>query len=95
MIEFMRFENIDDNPAPSDLDISFCARGEEALRVPHYLHPRCSVAQEPSLVRLPDSSLFCLMRTCTGYIWWSRSGDDGHTWSGPRPLLYRDHGTGN
>ena len=92
VIEFMRFENVDDDPDPSDLGISFCAWGEKALRVPHYLHPRCSVAQEPSLVRLPDSSLFCVMRTCTGYIWWSRSADDGYTWSDPRPLLYRDHG---
>ena len=51
-----------------------------------------SVAQEPSLVRLPDQSLFCVMRTCTGYIWWSQSLDDGESWCSPRPLLHRDFG---
>ncbi len=51
-----------------------------------------SIAQEPSLVRLPDERLFCTMRTMSGYIWYSLSADDGETWCSPRPLLRRDHG---
>jgi len=62
------------------------------LRVPHWRHPLLSVAQEPGLVRLPDQRLFCVMRTCSGYIWWSQSSDDGETWCSPRPLLDRDFG---
>jgi len=92
VVEFMRFENIDDNPEPRDIKISYSAWGQDALRVPHYLKPTLSVAQEPSLVRLPDGRLFCAMRAMTGYIWYALSSDDGVTWTSPRPLLRRDHG---
>ena len=88
----MRFENIDDDPEPKDIRIAYSAWGDEALRVPHYANPMLSVAQEPSLVRLPDERLFCVMRTMSGYIWYSLSNDDGLTWCNPRPLLRRDHG---
>ena len=49
--------------------------------------PLLSVAPEPSLVRLPDRSLFCVMRTNTGHIWYSVSKDEGETWCSPRRLL--------
>jgi len=92
VVEFMRFENIDDDPEPQDIRITYSAWGEEALRVPHYANPALSVAQEPSLVRMPDKRLFCVMRTMSGYIWYSVSDDDGKSWSNPAPLLRRDHG---
>jgi hypothetical protein len=92
VVEFMRYENIDDNPQPHDIQISWFAFGERALRVPHYKEPLLSIAQEPSLVRLPDQRLFCTMRTLSGYIWYSLSEDDGETWCLPRPLLRQDHG---
>ena len=90
--EFMRFENVDDDPPPSRLRVRYSAWGDEALRVPYYRDPLLSVAQEPSLVRLPNGDLFCVMRTNSGYIWYSISRDDGQTWCNPRPLLRRDHG---
>ena len=90
--EFMRFDNLDEDPEPRDLVVSYWAWGEEALRVPYYLDPLISVAQEPSIVRLPDDRLFCTMRTMTGYIWYSISCDAGETWCAPRPLLRKDHG---
>jgi len=90
--EFMRFENIDRDVRPRQLQIRYSAWGEKALRVPYYRDPRLSVAQEPSIVRLPDQSLFCVMRTNTGYIWYSVSRDDGDTWTNPRPLLRKDSG---
>jgi len=93
VVEFMRFENIDENPDPEDIRIAYSAWGDDALRVPHYANPILSIAQEPSLVRLPDKRLFCVMRTMSGYIWYSLSADDGATWCSPRPLLRRDHGT--
>ena len=92
VVSFMRFENIDENPEPEGIRISFFARGKDALRVPHYSNPILSVAQEPSLVYLPDGRLFCVMRTMSGTIWYSVSEDDGESWSNPRPLLRRDHG---
>lgn len=92
VVEFMRFENIDDNPRPEDIHITYSAWGPDSLRVPHYSNPMLSIAQEPSLVKLPDERLFCVMRTMTGYIWYSLSEDDGMTWSNPAPLLRRDHG---
>ena len=91
VVEFMRFENIDDDPEPGQLRIAYSAWGKEALRVPHYASPLLSVAQEPSLVRLPDQRLFCVLRTMSGYIWYSVSSDDGVSWSNPTPLLRHDH----
>ena len=93
VVEFMRFENIDENPDPKHIRISNSAWGKDALRVPHYTNPILSIAQEPSLVRLPDRRLFCVMRTMFGCIWYSLSADDGVTWCSPRPLLRRDHGS--
>jgi hypothetical protein len=92
VVEFMRFVNVDDNPEPGSVQVRYSGWGDRALRVPHWRHPLLSVAQEPSLVRLPDDRLFCVMRTASGYIWWSESGDDGETWCCPRPLLDRDFG---
>lgn len=93
VVEFMRFENIDENPLPKDIKITYSAWGDQSLRVPHYTDPLLSVAQEPSLVRLPDKRLFCVMRSMSGYIWYSTSKDDGRRWDDPRPLLRRDHGS--
>ena len=92
VVEFMRFENVDSNPEPRDLVVRFFSYGETALRVPHYKDPLLSVAQEPSIVRLPDKRLFCTMRTNSGCIWYALSDDDGETWTKPRPLLRRDNG---
>jgi len=92
VVSFMRFLNVDADPEVRDLEITWSAWGDRALRVPHYLHPLLSVAQEPSIVRLPDDRLFCTMRTNSGYIWYSVSADDGQTWCNPRPLLRKDHG---
>jgi hypothetical protein len=93
VIEFMTFENIDDNPEPKDIKINYTAWGDKALRVPHYLEPELSIAQEPSIVALPDGRLFCTMRTGSGYIWYSTSDDKGQTWGNPRPLLRKDKGS--
>lgn len=90
VVEFMRFENVDDNPKPADLQVSFFAGNDEALQVGLIGHPEVSVAQEPSLVALPDGRLFCVMRTTTGHPFWSASADQGKTWGKPMPLLFDD-----
>jgi hypothetical protein len=92
VVEFMRFGNVDANPQPKDLRVKYSAWGDQALRVPHFKYPLLSIAQEPSIVRLPDKRLFCVMRNNSGFIWYSLSGDDGKTWCNPRPLLRKDHG---
>lgn len=92
VVEFMRFENVDEHPPPSGLRVRFFAWGDRALRVPYWRDPLLSVAQEPSIVRLPDRRLFCTMRTNSGYVWYSLSSDDGESWCNPRPLLRKDFG---
>ena len=68
VVEFMRFDNVDGNPEPEDLEVRFFSYGDDALRAPHYIDPLLSVAQEPSIVRLPDQRLFSVMRSNSGYI---------------------------
>lgn len=91
-VEFMRFDNLDDNPEVSKLHISWFAANEKALAVPFPGHPEVSVCQEPSIVKLPDGRLFCVMRTAAGSPFWSLSPDDGQTWTEPQRLLRSDGG---
>lgn len=93
VVEFMRFENIDDNPAISDIEIKrFPRGGRRALCLATDKYPEVSILQEPSLVHLPDGRLFCTLRTMNGYPAWSVSADAGETWSDPQPMRYRDGG---
>lgn len=91
-VEFMRFENIDGNPEPKDITISWFAFNDKALSVPYPGHPEVSACQEPTVVKLPDGRLFCTMRTASGSPYWSVSADTGETWTPPRPLLRKDGG---
>ena len=89
---FMRFENIDDNPLPENIVISWLPENNrEGLEVAHKKYP-ISVAQEPAVVVLPDNRLFTVMRTMTGFIWYSVSDDNGNTWRKPEVLRYKDGG---
>ena len=92
VVEFMRFENLDEHPQPAQLKISFFASDKDAITVPYPGHPETSVCQEPGIVKLPDGRLFCVMRTMTGGPYWTVSADDGKTWSKALPLLNRDGG---
>lgn len=91
-VEFMRFENVDEHPAVADLRIRWFAAGDQALSVPFPGHPAVSACQEPTVVKLPDGRLFCVMRTAAGSPFWSVSADQGETWTAPRRLLRRDGG---
>ena len=93
VVEFMRFENVDEDPEVDRLEIRWIATEDQALTVPFPGHPEVSVCQEPSIVKLPDNRLFCVMRTAAGSPFWSQSRDDGLTWTRPRRLLRRDGGT--
>lgn len=91
-VEFIRFENVDTDPAVADLKLSWFAANTNALAVPVPRQPQASACQEPGIVKLPDGRLFCVMRTFSGSPYWSQSRDDGETWTSPRPLLRKDGG---
>ena len=92
IVEFMRFENVDDNPPCDRLDVRYVASNDRALRVAFPGHPELSVAQEPSIVALPDGRLFAVLRTSTGHPYYSVSDDEGDSWSPPRVLRQCDRG---
>ncbi len=93
--EIMRFDNINEGPLPGDIQITWLPDGEP-IRVPCPIEPESyrgySLGEEPSIVLLPDSRLFLVMRTVTGRIWYSVSSDDGASWRAPEVLKYRDGG---
>lgn len=91
-VEFMRFDNVDENPEVADLKITWIASGTNALHVPFPGHPEISACQEPSIVKLPDGRLFCVMRTAAGSPYWTQSRDGGETWTAAKPLLRKDNG---
>jgi len=92
VVEFLRFENLDENPAPKDLEIRYTASNDDALQYPFPGYPDVSVIQEPSLITLPDGRLFCIMRSSGGHPVYSVSPDEGITWSRPEPLRFQDDG---
>ena len=71
--KFLRFENIDEDPAPRD--IRFTILGDGSLE-----------GEEASIVKLPDGRLFAVMRSRYGTPLWTQSRDGGETWSPSRPL---------
>ena len=90
--EFLRFENLDQNPAVEALEISWLAQNENALSVGFPGYPSVPVLQEPSMVPLPDGRLFAVMRSPRGNPYYTVSADQGDTWSKPKVLLNRDGG---
>lgn len=91
---FMRFENIDDNPKPEEIDIRWLPNDDYGLESPNRTYENMSTNQEPSLVLLPDGRLFVTMRTMTGYMCYSVSDDNGETWREPEILRFKDNGEG-
>lgn len=92
VVEFMRFENIDDDPATQDIEISWFCRDDDALSVGLIGHPEVKVLQEPSLVALPDGRLFCSLRATTGHPYFTVSDDAGRSWRKPEPIRQSDDG---
>ena len=89
---FIRFDNIAEGPDPADLQLTWLPQDGASLEVPHKVYPEISVAQEPALVLLPDGRLFTIIRTMTGYVYYSVSENAGVSWRKPEPLRYRDGG---
>lgn len=91
-VEFMRFENLDDNPQVRDLKIAWIMQNDAALAVAYAGFPETSVCQEPAIVKLPDGRLFCVMRTASGSPYWSVGDENGENWTTPSRLLRKDGG---
>ena len=68
--QFLRFDNIDDDPDPARVRFARFMTGEKMLQ-----------GEEASLVKLPDGRLFCVMRSLGGHPLWSQSRDGGETWT--------------
>ncbi len=83
--EFLRFENIDDDPEIRDLEISWICGNDKALRFDKKL-------EEPAIVKLPDGRLFCTLRSASGHPCYSISADEGDSWAEPLPLRMYDDG---
>ncbi len=85
---FLRFENILTEPDPSKLEVTTLPRADHGIRVPNPEEPGYSASMEPAIQNLSDGRIFCLLRTMTGSIFYSVSGDFGETWSEPDVLRY-------
>jgi hypothetical protein len=92
VVEFMRFENLDENPPVEKIAIDWFAADDEALRVGFPGYPEVSAIQEPSTVALPDGGLFTTMRSPRGNPYYTVSADGGRTWRPPQVMCYRDGG---
>lgn len=89
-LHFMRFDNIDEGPTLSHVEITWLPEAPTGVRLPRYVQP--AGCEEPSLVLLPDGRLMATMRTRTGYVWYTLSADDGNSWCDPEVLRYSDTG---
>lgn len=92
--EFMRIFNLDDDPEPAQLKVSFYARNEKGLNGPMRGDSFRRSGEEPAVVELPDGRLFCAFRCVEGHVWYSVSEDRGATWRECEMLRYRDGGEG-
>ena len=90
-VEFLQFDNIDEDPEVQNIHLRWFATNENVLKVEHEKFG--SACEEAGIVKLPDGRLFALMRTCAGHPFWSQSRDEGQTWSKPRELLDHDGGS--
>jgi len=87
--ELMRFENLNDNPEPKEIEITWFPESD-AVTVPSEHNSEASFAQEASIIPLPDERLFMAMRTDRGVIWYTVSEDDGKSWRETEPMRYSD-----
>ena len=89
---FLRFDNILCQDDPTKLEVTTLPEGERGIQVPRPDEPEISIAQEPSIGNLSDGRLICVMRTFTGYIYYSLSGDYGLSWTPAQPLRFGSGG---
>ncbi len=89
---FLRFDNILTETDPSKLSITAWPEGDVGLRIPQPRNELLSTAMEPTIQCLSDGRIVCLMRTMTGFIWYSVSEDHGESWRDPEVLRFTPDG---
>lgn len=90
-IRFLSFENIISEKNPDNFVIkTYPVNGRPGLRGSYLANSNRSTLQEPSIVKLSDGRLFCLMRSGGGSPFFSVSSDTGLSWSIPKKLRFAD-----
>lgn len=89
-VEFLQYENIDDDPPVDRIKLSHFSTNKESLAA----DPKDCIGEpaveEASIVKLPDGRLFAVMRSSVGSPVWSQSKDLGKTWSPIKKLVGHD-----
>lgn len=85
----LRSDNILTEPNPDRLHFETLPDGDIGLRTPP---GGGRIAEEQSLTRLSDGSLFCVYRSVDGHPVCTYSRDGGHHWSTPEYLTYGPDG---
>ncbi len=86
---FFASRNILTECDPAKITFQTLPDGEIGLRTPE---GGGRVAEEQSLVKLSDGSLYCVYRTIDGWPTCAYSRDGGHTWTPPAYLTYTPGG---
>ena len=86
---FFASKNILTERDPEKIAFETLPDGEKGLRTPA---GGGRVAEEQSIVKLSDGSLFCVYRTIDGWPTCAYSRDGGHTWSAPAYMTYAPEG---
>ena len=82
---FLKSGNILTERDPNKITFETLPDGDVGLRTPE---GGGRVAEEQSVVRLSDGSLYCVYRTIDGWPSCAYSRDGGHTWSAPASMSY-------
>ncbi len=91
-VDMYYIDNLDDNPLPAEIQFNWSAAGVHGLIAPLHDNPRYFLAQEPSVVELPDGRLMTIFRTGAGSPFYALSADRGESWGRTQRLLFADGG---
>jgi hypothetical protein len=86
---FLKSDNILSEREPSQLRFETLPDGDIGLRTPK---GGGRVAEEQSIIKLSDGSIFCVYRTIDGWPTCAYSRDGGHTWTEPAYMTYGPDG---
>jgi len=89
-VDMYYIDNLDDNPLPKDIKFNWDNAGLKGLVARQAVNPRYFLAQEPSVVELPDGRLMVVFRTSAGSPFYALSNDRGASWGPTQRLLYSD-----
>lgn len=89
VVDFIAYENIDEDPDVKDIRVRFYQTGDARLKAP--ANPLSDKCEEASIVKLPDGRLFAVLRSQCGHPLWTQSRDQGRSWA-PTRILKDENG---